>query len=165
MEMRFLVESKSFVLLVLDGVSVLRVEEKRKGFFGEVLLSNQCTAWLGSTIEVFLGFLEDKEFVKSFREGTKVLILRRGGNKDGWFLEAATCGMGERRGILLILEGRGGWAWHKFFSELSKAKYVFFATVGCGSGSSFSSEKKGGKEDGPRLGMVLNRTGLCLRRW
>jgi hypothetical protein len=31
--------------------------------------------------------------------------------------------------------------------------------VGCGSGSSFLAEKKGGKEEGPRLGMVLNRTG------
>jgi hypothetical protein len=42
MEMRFLVELKSFILSVLDGASVLRVEEKRNGFFGEVLLSNQC---------------------------------------------------------------------------------------------------------------------------
>jgi hypothetical protein len=31
--------------------------------------------------------------------------------------------------------------------------------VGCGSGSLFSAEKKGGKEEGPRLGMVLNRIG------
>jgi hypothetical protein len=46
------------------------VEEKRKGLFGEVLLSNQCTAWLVSTMEVLLGFPGDKEFVKSFREGT-----------------------------------------------------------------------------------------------
>jgi hypothetical protein len=96
------------VLSVLDGASVLQVEEKRKGFFGEVLLSNHCTVWLASTMEVLLGFPRDKEFVKSFREGTKVLIVLRGGNKDGWFLEAAAYGMGERRGILLILEGRGG---------------------------------------------------------
>lgn len=40
MERRFLMESKSFVILVLDGVLVLRVKEKRKGFFGEVLQSN-----------------------------------------------------------------------------------------------------------------------------
>jgi hypothetical protein len=56
MEMRFLVESKSFVLSALDGASVLRVEEKRKGFFGEVILSNQCTAWLASTMEGPFGF-------------------------------------------------------------------------------------------------------------
>jgi hypothetical protein len=40
MERRFLMEAKSFVLLVLDGASVLRVEEKREGFFSEILLSN-----------------------------------------------------------------------------------------------------------------------------
>jgi hypothetical protein len=107
MERRFLVELKSFVLLILDGASVLRVEEKREGFFGEVTLCNQCIAWLASTMEVLLGFPEDKEFVKSFREGSKVLIARRGGNKDGRFLETATYGMGGRRGILLIPEGRG----------------------------------------------------------
>jgi hypothetical protein len=65
MERRFLVESKSFVLSVLDGASVLRVEEKRKGFFSEVLLSNQCTVWLASTMGVLLGFPGYKEFVKS----------------------------------------------------------------------------------------------------
>jgi hypothetical protein len=31
-----------FVLSVLDGALVLHVEEKRKGLFGEVLLSKQC---------------------------------------------------------------------------------------------------------------------------
>jgi len=55
-----------------------------------------------STLEVLLGFPADKEFVKSFREWSKVLIMRRGGNKDGRFLEAATYGMGGQRGILMI---------------------------------------------------------------
>jgi len=94
MERRFLVESKSFVLSVLDGASVLQVKEKRKGLFGEVLLNNQCIIWLAETMEILFGFPRDKEFFKSFREGTKVLIVRRGGNKDGQFLEAATYGMG-----------------------------------------------------------------------
>jgi len=42
MERRFL-EAKSFVFSVHDGASVLWMEEKRKDFSGEVLLSNQCT--------------------------------------------------------------------------------------------------------------------------
>jgi hypothetical protein len=92
-------------------------------------------------------------------EGTKVLIVCRGGNKDGRFLEAGTYWLGGQRGILLITKGCGGWGWHKFFGELRKAKDFFFATMGCRSGSSFSAEKKGGKEEGPRLGMVLNRMG------
>jgi hypothetical protein len=148
MERRFLVESKSFVLSVLDGASVLWVKEKRKGFFGEVLLSNQCTAWLASTMEVLLGFPGDKEFVKSFREGAKVLIVHRGGNKDGRFLEVAAYGMGTRRGILLIPEGRGGWVWHKFFGELRNAKDFLFARWGVGVGLCFRRRRRVGRRRG-----------------
>jgi hypothetical protein len=57
------VESKSFVLLVLDGASVLWVKEKRKGFFSEVLLSNQCTVWLASIMGVLLGSLDIKSLL------------------------------------------------------------------------------------------------------
>jgi len=121
MERRFLVESKSFAFLVLEGVLVLRVEEKRQGFYGAVVLSIQCSAWLASTMESLLGLPGDQEFIKSFREGSKILIAHRGGNKDGRFLEAATYGLGGRREIILIPEGRGGWDWHKFPSELRKA--------------------------------------------
>jgi len=64
----------------------------------------------------------------------------------------------------MIPEHRGGWGWHKFPGELRKASNFLSATVGCGSGSSSSAEKKGGKEEGPRRGLILNRTGLCLRR-
>jgi hypothetical protein len=39
MDKRFIVEAKTFVFSVLDGVSVLRVEEKRKNFSSEVILS------------------------------------------------------------------------------------------------------------------------------
>jgi hypothetical protein len=66
-------------------------------------------------------------------------------------------GIGGRRGILLIPKGRGGWGLHKFVGELRKEKDFRFATMVCWSGSSFSAKKKGGKGEGPRLGMVLNR--------
>jgi hypothetical protein len=59
-------------------------------------------------MEVLLSFPGDGEFVKSFREGLKVLIMRTGGIKDGRILEAATFGLGGRRGVCLIPEGRGG---------------------------------------------------------
>jgi hypothetical protein len=72
MERRFLVEAKSFVFSVLDEALVLQVEEKMKDFSGEVLRSNQCTEWLVSTIEELMGFPGDLDFVKSFREGSKV---------------------------------------------------------------------------------------------
>jgi hypothetical protein len=86
MEKKFSVEAKSFAIVVLDGVSVLRVVEKRKKNLGEVVLSAQCSNWLASTLEVLMGIPEDQEFVKSFREDSKILIARRGGNRTGRFL-------------------------------------------------------------------------------
>jgi hypothetical protein len=65
-----------------------------------------------------LGFSGDHDFIKSFREGSKLLIARRGENKVGRFLEAAAYGLGGRRGLILIPEGRGGWGWRKFSGEL-----------------------------------------------
>jgi hypothetical protein len=101
MHKRFTVESKSFAFSVLDGASVLRVE-KRNFFLGEVVLSTQCSELLVSTLEVLLGILKEQEFVKSFREGSKVLIARRGGNKARRFLEATNFGLGSRKGSIII---------------------------------------------------------------
>jgi hypothetical protein len=120
MEKRFLVESKSFTLSVLEGASVLRVEEKRKGFLGTVVLSLQSSNWLAMMIESLLGFPEDEDFIKSYMEGSKVLIVHKGGNKDVRFLETSTYGSSGRRRFILIPEERGGWGWHKFFGELRK---------------------------------------------
>jgi len=54
-----------------------------------------------------MGFPGDSDFVKSFREGSKVSIVCRVENKNGRFLEAAAYGVRGRRGFLLVLEGRG----------------------------------------------------------
>jgi hypothetical protein len=77
MEISFIVESKTFVFLVLDGASMLRVGEKRKSFSGEIFISSPCFEWLASTLEILVGYPEDQDFIKSFREGSRVLIARR----------------------------------------------------------------------------------------
>jgi hypothetical protein len=114
MDKNFLVESKSFTFSVLGGASTVRVEEKRKNFLGVVILNAQSSEWLASSLEVVLGLPAEQDFVKSFREGSKVLIARRGGNKVGRFLEATTFGLGGRKGSIVIPEGRGRWGWLKF---------------------------------------------------
>jgi hypothetical protein len=108
MERRFLVELKSFVLSVLEGAPVLQVKAKRRGFFGVVVLSSQCSARLVLTVETLLGFPGEQEFIKSYRERPKILIARRGGNKDGRALEAAVFELGSQREFILIPEGRRG---------------------------------------------------------
>jgi hypothetical protein len=159
MEKRFTVEAKSFVFVVLDGASVLRVVEKRKCFLGEVVLSIQCSKWLAATLEMLLGIPKEQDFIKSFREGSKVLIARTGGNRAGRFLEATTFGLGGRKGFIFIPEGCERRGWQKLSGELSKAVDFLSATVGTGLGSSSSLTKKDAKVLGPILGLVSKWTG------
>jgi hypothetical protein len=116
------VEVKSFVFTVVEGASVVRVEERRRNFSGLVLLGAQSIGWLVSTMESLLCFPGDKDFVRSFREGSKVLIVRRGGNVASRFLEVAVYAVGGRRGFICIPEGYEGRGWSKFVLELGKVK-------------------------------------------
>jgi hypothetical protein len=136
MDKKFLVESKSFAFSVLAGMSALRVEEKRKNFLGVVILNCQSSEWVASMLEVLLGLSEEQEIVKSFREGLKLLIARRGGNKDGLFLEVSSFGLGGQKWFIVIPKGRGGWGWIKFSDELRKVVDFLSGPVGSGSGSS-----------------------------
>jgi len=102
---KFLVESKSFAFSILAGALALRVEEKRKKFLRVVILNCQSSEWLASMLEVLLDLSEEQEIVNSFREGLKLLIARRGGNKDGHFLEVSSFGLGGRKGFIVIPEG------------------------------------------------------------
>jgi hypothetical protein len=156
MERNFTVESKFFSLSVLEGASMVRVEEKRKSFFRAIVLSTRCSVWLASMLETLLGFSGDHDFVKSFKEGSKLLITRRGENKAGQFLEAAAYGLGGRRGLILIPEGRGGWGWRKFSGELRTISVSL--SVGCGLGLS-ALDKKGGKVEGTKLSTGLDSLG------
>jgi hypothetical protein len=105
-------------------------------------------------LEILLGLPEDQDFIKSFREGSKILIARRGGNQAGRFLKAAAFGMGGRKGFSMIPEGRRGWGWLKFSDELRKARDYLSTKAGCGSGSSLALVKTVGKEEEVRPGLA-----------
>jgi hypothetical protein len=99
MERRFSVEAKSFSFSAKLGKSEIRLEEKRKGFGGSILLGIQCSDWLADTVEEALS-QEKEDFAKSFRKSS---------NKAGRFLEAAVFVEGGRKGITWLPEGCGGW--------------------------------------------------------
>jgi hypothetical protein len=71
-------------------------------------------------MESLLWYLGENDFVRSFKEGSKVLIVRQGGNPAGRFLEVAVYAMGGRRGIIYIPEGYEGQGWRKIVLELGK---------------------------------------------
>ncbi len=59
-------------------------------------------------VEEVLRNPEVEDFVKSFRQGSKVTIVQRGGNRFGRFLEVAGYAVGGRRGLVLFPKGRDG---------------------------------------------------------
>jgi hypothetical protein len=154
MEKSFIVESKSFIFSALEGATRLKVGEKRNNFFGEFVISVQCSEWLVSSMESLLGYPEDIVLIKSFREGSKLTIARRDSNQAGRFLEVAVFGLGGRKGLILIPEGRGGWGWLKFSEKLRKAAIFLSTNVGCEHGSSLASFKTGGEEEEAKIGLA-----------
>jgi len=119
MENCFFVEAKSFIFSVVEGSFELRVVEKRKGFSGWIWLGTECVAWLLSMVEEVLQHLGFEDFVKSFSEGSKVTIVRRGGNSSGRFLEVAVFAVGGRRRMIVFPEGHDGLVWGRVSGELS----------------------------------------------
>jgi hypothetical protein len=54
--------------------------------------------WLVAMVEMVMWYLAVRDFVKSFQEGLKVFIVRRGGNRAGRFLEV---------GVFVRVAGKG----------------------------------------------------------
>jgi hypothetical protein len=52
--------------------------------------------------------LGKEDFIKSYREDEKVLMVRGGSNKVGRYLEVAVYADGGRKGIIWLPDSRGG---------------------------------------------------------
>lgn len=176
-------EAKSFVFTVVEGASVVRLEERRRNFSGSVLLGAQSVGWLISMMESLLWYPREKDFVRSFREGSKVLIVRRGGNVASRFLEVAVYAVGGRRGIIYFPEGYEGRGWRKVVLELGKVSDFLKSPDGLGMSRVASTPVKlragdvnedpalsvhvvsPGKNEVPSFVDVLRRGVLMVWRW
>jgi hypothetical protein len=118
MESRFSVEAKIFSFSANMGKSILRLEEKQKGFSGFISLGIKCSDWLADVVEEALGTQRKEDFSRSFRDELRVVKVRMGSNKARYFLEAAVFVEGNRKGVIRLPEGRGGWGWQHFVDEL-----------------------------------------------
>jgi hypothetical protein len=83
MERRFSVEAKKFFFSVRVDKADFRLEERRKDFVVYVFVGVQCSVWLVDTVEEVLKSPSKEDFVKSYRENEKVLIVRGGGKLSG----------------------------------------------------------------------------------
>jgi hypothetical protein len=55
-----------------------------------------------------------------FREDENRLLVCEGCNKAGGFLEVVVEVDGGRNGTIWLPEGRNGWGWHRFVSEMRR---------------------------------------------
>jgi predicted Ser/Thr protein kinase len=108
MECRFSVEAKSFLFTANFGKSLLRLEEKRKGFGGFLSLGIKLSDWLADKVEEAVKSQRKEDFARSFCDEARVLKIRTGSNKARCFLEVVVFVDGGRKGVLRLPEGRGG---------------------------------------------------------
>jgi hypothetical protein len=59
-----------------------------------------------------------EDFARTFRDEVRVLKVRMGSNKAGYFLEVAVFVEGGRKGVIRLPKGRRGWGWQRFVDEL-----------------------------------------------
>jgi hypothetical protein len=93
-------QKKSFSSM-RDDKSDLRLEERKKNFVGYVYVGIQCSVWLVDMVVEVLS-LGKEDFVKSYCEDEKVLMVHGGGNKAGHYLEVAIYAKGGRKGIIWL---------------------------------------------------------------
>jgi hypothetical protein len=104
-ERRFSIEVESLCFSAKQGSPDLRLEERRKGFVGLIFASIQCS-WLVDMVEVASKVKDDTS--KSYHEGDKVLMVHKGVNKAGRFLEVFAYAEGGHKGVLWLPEGHCG---------------------------------------------------------
>jgi hypothetical protein len=139
MERRFKVEAKSFFFST--KASQLRLEERRKGFLGLILVDLRGAAWLAETVEEASRSPALADFDRSSSEGRKSLTVRGGCNKGGRFLEVVAFMDDNRKGIIWIPEARSGRGWRRFVSELRSWLAALASSPGFSSEGSFTEEK------------------------
>jgi hypothetical protein len=110
--------SKTFSFSAKKGNAFLRLEEKRKGFGGFILLGIKCSDWLAVAVEEAMEAQRKEDFTRTFWDEVRVLKVCMGSNKAGYFLEAAVFVKDDRKGVIRLPEGRGGWGWQRFVDEL-----------------------------------------------
>jgi hypothetical protein len=117
----FYVEAKSFEfrsdVCVGDGV---RLAEWNKGLFRAVFLNTLSVGWFRRAMEELKQVGEIRDFCRTYRVGSTVLILQRRGNEHGSFLELSEYALGGRRSSVMIPEGRVGCGWANCLAQLRR---------------------------------------------
>jgi hypothetical protein len=71
MERRFVVEAKTFSFTARKGNEIIRLEEKRKGFGGFILLGIKGSGWLADAVEEAMEAQMKEDFARKHRDGAR----------------------------------------------------------------------------------------------
>jgi hypothetical protein len=116
------VESKSFEMLIKGGNYGLRMVEKGKKKQGTIFIHRDEIHWLVGAVEVALDVETSEVFWDTSSAGFPRVLVQRRANRHGSFIFIEEYEGRNRRGSVLIPEGRHGQGWCRLVSELKIAR-------------------------------------------
>jgi hypothetical protein len=116
------VESKTFEMLIKGGNSGLRIVERGKRKQDSIFLQREEIAWLVGTVEGVLDVDTSEVFWDPTSAGYPRVLVQRRSNRHGNYILIEEFERSNRRGSILIPEGRYGQGWIRLVAELRSAR-------------------------------------------
>jgi hypothetical protein len=120
------VESKTFEMLIKGGNSGLRIVERGKRKQGSIFLQRDEIAWLVGAVEGVLDVDTSEVFWDPTSAGYPRVLVQRRSNRHGNYLLIEEFERSNRRGSILIPEGRYGQGWIRLVAELRSARSILW---------------------------------------
>jgi hypothetical protein len=118
MARRWHVESKSFEMLIKGGNSGLRMVERGRIIRGSIFIQRDEIAWMVGAVEEVLEVDSSAVYWDPSSAGFPRVLVQRRSNRHGNFILIEEYEGRNRRGSVLIPEGRYGQGWSRLISEL-----------------------------------------------
>jgi hypothetical protein len=116
------VESKKFEMMIKGGNSGLRIVERGKKKQGSIFIQRDEIAWLVGAVEEVLDVDTSEVFWDPSSAAFPRVLVQRRSNRHGRFIFIEEYEGRNRRGSVLIPEGRCGQGWTRLVSELRIAR-------------------------------------------
>jgi hypothetical protein len=116
------VESKKFEMLIKGGNSGLRIVERGKNKQGSIFILRDEIAWLVGAVEEVLDVDSSEVFWDPSSAGFPRILVQRRSNRHGRFIIIEEYEGRNRRGSVLVPEGKYGQGWTRLISELRIAR-------------------------------------------
>jgi hypothetical protein len=120
------VESKEFDMLIKGGNLGLRIVERSNNKQGTIFILRDELVWLVGAVEGVVEVDSSEVFWDQARAGFPRIFVQKRYNRHGRFLIIEEFEGRNRRGSILIPEGRHGQGWSRLLSELRTARLALW---------------------------------------